>query len=176
MLLTERNGHTALALGGGKLGEFLRSERHSTHGSLGDQDGGESVVRALYDDGWDCVLRYRGPEPTTTTEEEDDVPTEYIINIPKSDDMKSNVMIYVCGDRIHDLDNTEALKYLNMMYKRVHGRDIPSFELSGSRSVPAVQRVFQALKGGIPNTDLFPAADMFTARSEHRADGNHGTE
>lgn len=63
ILLTERNGHTALALGGGKLGEFLRSENHSIHGKVGDQDGGESVIRALYDDGWDCVLRYCGPEP-----------------------------------------------------------------------------------------------------------------
>ena len=63
ILLTERNGHTALALGGGKLGEFLRSENHTIHGQVGDQDGGESVIRALYDDGWDCVLRYCGPEP-----------------------------------------------------------------------------------------------------------------
>lgn len=68
ILLTERNGHTALALGGGKLGEFLRSENHSIHGKVGDQDGGESVIRALYDDGWDCVLRYCGPEPESANE------------------------------------------------------------------------------------------------------------
>ena len=63
LLLTERNGHVAMALGNGQLGEFLRSENHSIHGKVGDQDGGESVVRALYDDGWDVVLRYCGPEP-----------------------------------------------------------------------------------------------------------------
>lgn len=63
LLLTERNGHVAMALGGGKLGEFLRSENHTIHGKVGDQDGGESVIRPLYDDGWDCVLRYCGPEP-----------------------------------------------------------------------------------------------------------------
>ena len=68
LLLTERNGHVAMALGGGKLGEFLRSENHSTHGKVGDQDGGESVIRALYDDGWDCVLRYCGPEPEGVNE------------------------------------------------------------------------------------------------------------
>lgn len=62
LLLTERNGHVAMALGGGKLGEFLRSENHTIHGRVGDQDGGESVIRALYDDGWDVVLRYCGPE------------------------------------------------------------------------------------------------------------------
>lgn len=71
LLLTERNGHVAMALGNGLLGEFLRSENHSTHGAVGDQDGGESVVRALYDDGWDCVLRYCGPEP----EEEPEAPS-----------------------------------------------------------------------------------------------------
>lgn len=68
LLLTERNGHVAMALGGGKLGEFLRSENHSTHGKVGDQDGGESVIRALYNDGWDCVLRYCGPEPEGVNE------------------------------------------------------------------------------------------------------------
>ena len=62
-ILLASSKHTALALGGGKLGEFLRSENHSIHGKVGDQDGGESVIRALYDDGWDCVLRYCGPEP-----------------------------------------------------------------------------------------------------------------
>lgn len=63
LLLTEHNGHVAMALGNGQLGEFLRSENHSIHGQVGDQDGGESVIRGLYDDGWDCVLRYCGPEP-----------------------------------------------------------------------------------------------------------------
>lgn len=62
-LLLNEGKHVAMALGGGKLGEFLRSERHSTDGQGGDQDGYESVVRALYDDDWDCVLRYCGPEP-----------------------------------------------------------------------------------------------------------------
>lgn len=62
-LLLNEGRHVAMALGGGKLGEFLRSERHSTDGQSGDQDGYESVVRALYYDDWDCVLRYCGPEP-----------------------------------------------------------------------------------------------------------------
>ena len=68
LLLTERNGHVAMALGNGRLGEFLRSENHTIHGKVGDQDGGESVIRALYDDGWDCVLRYCGPEPEGVNE------------------------------------------------------------------------------------------------------------
>lgn len=61
-ILLSEGKHTALALGDGKLGEFLRSENHTVHGKVGDQDGGESVVRALYDDSWDCVLRYVGPQ------------------------------------------------------------------------------------------------------------------
>lgn len=59
-ILLNQGKHTAMALGNGKLGEFLRSENHTTSGTVGDQDGGESVVRALYDDEWDCVLRYCG--------------------------------------------------------------------------------------------------------------------
>ena len=61
-ILLSEGKHTALALGDGKIGEFLRSENHTAHGRVGDQDGGESVVRALYDDSWDCVLRYVGPQ------------------------------------------------------------------------------------------------------------------
>lgn len=67
-ILLASSKHTALALGGGKLGEFLRSENHTIHGQVGDQDGGESVIRALYDDGWDCILRYCGPEPEGVNE------------------------------------------------------------------------------------------------------------
>ena len=62
--------HTAMCLGGGKLGEFSRSELHSTHGTKGDQDGWESHVTSFYtySKGWDGVLEYVGPEP-----EEDEV-------------------------------------------------------------------------------------------------------
>lgn len=67
-ILLASSKHTALALGDGKLGEFLRSENHSIHGRVGDQDGGESVIRGLYDDDWDCVLRYCGPEPEGVNE------------------------------------------------------------------------------------------------------------
>lgn len=61
-LLVAQGKHVAMALGGGKLGEALRSENRSTTGAVGDQDGWEILTRSLYDDGWDCVLRYRGPE------------------------------------------------------------------------------------------------------------------
>lgn len=62
-LLLAPGKHVAMYVGDGRVAEFVRSESHSTHGALGDQDGGESIVRGLYDDGWTCVLRYVGPEP-----------------------------------------------------------------------------------------------------------------
>ena len=66
--------HAAVALGGGNLAEALRSEHHSTDGSSGDQDGGEILIRALYDDGWNYVIRYCGPEL------EDDLSAEDVWN------------------------------------------------------------------------------------------------
>lgn len=61
-ILLNQGKHTAMGLGNGNLGEFLRSENHSIHGQVGDQDGGESVIRGVYDDDWDVVLRYCGPD------------------------------------------------------------------------------------------------------------------
>ena len=61
-LLVATGKHTAIALGNGQLAEALRSEHHTAHGSVGDQDGGEILIRGLYDDEWDAVLRYCGPE------------------------------------------------------------------------------------------------------------------
>ena len=61
-LLLAPGKHVAVALGDGRVAEAVRSENHSTHGQRGDQDGGEIVIRGLYDDGWTCVLRYCGPE------------------------------------------------------------------------------------------------------------------
>lgn len=69
-LLLAPGKHVAMYMGDGMVGEFVRSESHSTHGALGDQDGGESIVRGLYDDGWTCVLRYVGPEPDEGAEPE----------------------------------------------------------------------------------------------------------
>ena len=182
-LLLAPGKHVAMYMGDGKVGEFVRSERHSTHGSLGDQDGGESIIRSLYDDGWTCVLRYVGPEreqasdePATEPEEGEDDMTECVINVPQADDMACNFMVYVCGDRVHDIANPEALKYLNEVYRAVHGHDIPCFEMSGSRDFGAFQRFLQAIRGGIPSPEHYPAVDMFAPRSGDRSDGCRGTE
>ena len=61
-ILLASGKHAAVAVGGGKLVEAISSEKGTTHGKLGDQTGREIWVRDLYDDGWDCVLRYCGPD------------------------------------------------------------------------------------------------------------------
>lgn len=61
-LLVATGKHTAMALGGGKLGEAAISETGGLHGQVGDQTGYEIRIRDMYDDGWDAVLRYCGPE------------------------------------------------------------------------------------------------------------------
>ena len=184
-LLLAPGKHVAMYMGDGKVGEFVRSERHSTHGALGDQDGGESIIRSLYDDGWTCVLRYVGPEREQTgdepatepeEEEEEDMPTECLISIPQSGDMPCSVTVYVCGDRVHDLANPEVVKYLNEVYKACHGRDIPCFEMSAAPDFPAFQRVLQGLRGGIPDPSIIPNVDCYVPRSGNRADGCTGTE
>lgn len=60
-ILLNETHHTAVALGGGKLGQFSISERGTTHGTRGDQTGYESNVKALYNYPWDGILRYCGP-------------------------------------------------------------------------------------------------------------------
>ena len=183
-LLLAPGKHVAVALGDGRVAEAVRSENHSTHGQLGDQDGGEIIIRGLYDDGWTCVLRYIGPEreqtgdepATKPEEEEEDDMTECVINVPQADDMACNFMVYVCGDRVHDIANPEALKYLNEVYRACHGKDIPCFEMSGSRDFGAFQRFLQAIRGGIPSPEHYPAVDMFEPRSGERSDGCKGTE
>lgn len=168
--------HTAMCLGNGKLSEFSRSEKYSIDGVEGDQDGWESHIRNfyIYSHGWDGVLAYTGP--MFTKESEDDEMTECVINIPKSDDMAANFMVYICGDRIHDIPDPEALKYLNAVYKAVHGKDIPTFEMSGAKASPEFQRFLSVLRGGVPDPSIFPAVDMFGGRSANRACGNKGTE
>lgn len=168
--------HTEMYLGGGKMGGFNGSEHGTIDGTEGDQTGRESRIKEeyVYSHGWDGILAYVGPEPKD--EEEEDM-TEIIINVPQSDDMASNVMVYVCGDRVHDIADPEALKYLKKVYSAAHGgKEMPFIELSGSRKEPEFQRFLQAIRGGIPSTSIFPAVDMLAARSAERADGNDGTE
>ncbi len=57
--LDEEN-HTAMALGGGKIGHFTGSETGGIDGAPGDQTGRESRIQDYYRGGWDGVLHYNG--------------------------------------------------------------------------------------------------------------------
>lgn len=57
--LDEEN-HTAMALGGGKIGHFTGSETGGIGGAPGDQTGRESRIQDYYRGSWDGVLHYNG--------------------------------------------------------------------------------------------------------------------
>ena len=60
-ILLNETHHTAVFLGGGKLGQFSISELGTVHGTRGDQTGYESNVKGYYNYPWDGILRYCGP-------------------------------------------------------------------------------------------------------------------
>ena len=57
--LDEEN-HTAMSLGGGKIGHFTGSETGGIDGEPGDQTGRESRIQDYYRGSWDGVLHYNG--------------------------------------------------------------------------------------------------------------------
>ena len=168
--------------GGDTLMQFSGSERGTIDGQEGDQTGRESNIKAYYDYPWDYTLSWTSDgamigEETEEEEEEEDEMTEILVTVPKSDDMAADIVVYVCGDRVHDIADPEALTYLKRVYSAAHnGKDIPTMTLSGSRDAPEFQRFLQAIRGGVPSADIFPAVDMLEGRSEERSDGNDGTE
>ena len=113
------------------------------------------------------------PEPKPTFTEDD---MNCFIEIPKEGDVKSALTVWLCNDRIHDLSHPDDVKYVNECYKACFGKDMPVVKLSASKDKPEFQRLVQAVEGGIPSADLIPSIAMLPSRSEHRADGNDGTE
>lgn len=73
-ILLNDNKHVAMALGNGKLGEFVRSETGGITGKVGDQTGYEAYIHDLYNDNWKCVLRYCGPVRAGSTSNESSTP------------------------------------------------------------------------------------------------------
>ncbi|WP_455136322.1 hypothetical protein [Thermophilibacter sp.] len=61
-ILLNESHHTAVFLGGGKLGQFSISETGGVTGRRGDQTGYESNIKAYYNYPWDGMLRYVGDE------------------------------------------------------------------------------------------------------------------
>ena len=171
--------HTAMCLGNGKLGEFSRSELHSTHGAKGDQDGWESHITSFYTyskGGWDGVLEYVGPEPQATDDTEDDM-TECLIDVPKCDECPTGATIYYVAGTLHDIDTPDATEVVRKLYRTAHGgREIPVVQLSATKAVPELQRLVGVVRGGIPAERVIDGIDRFAVRSEDRADGNRGVE
>ena len=60
-ILLNTSHHAAVALGGGRLGQFSISEHGTITGTRGDQTGRESNIRSLYNYPWNGILRYCGP-------------------------------------------------------------------------------------------------------------------
>ena len=56
----DESSHTAMCLGGGRLGHFSGSETGGIDGEPGDQTGRESRIQDYYRGGWDGVLHYNG--------------------------------------------------------------------------------------------------------------------
>lgn len=60
-ILLNTSHHAAVALGGGRLGQFSISENGTITGRRGDQTRRESNIRSLYNYPWNGILRYCGP-------------------------------------------------------------------------------------------------------------------
>lgn len=56
----DESTHTAMCLGGGKIGHFTGSETGGIDGAPGDQTGRESRIQDYYRGSWDGVLHYNG--------------------------------------------------------------------------------------------------------------------
>ena len=131
VLLRERNdargvtGHTALYIGDGLQAEALRTERHDAgyDGSTpGDNDGGETVVRALTFD-WDWVIRRPGPKPSEPAPTEG-VTMTCIISMGDNDHM----WLYD-GGRLIQIQTEEQQEALKFMHLQATGRDMPQFHV-----------------------------------------------
>jgi len=150
--------HTAMCQDGGSdgvlgydaLSEFNRNEMHgATNGRVGDQDGGESVIRGYYDDGWNTVLHYNG-KADRVAEAQEDATT----HCERGDSMVCLMTLdgdptvhYYDGTDLHALANPDEKAAVQMVYEKVHGRAIPEISI-GSREAPFGARFNDAISRG----------------------------
>lgn len=66
-VLLNYSAHTCLAVGGGKVANCRTSEGHP---QAGDQSGNEIRIQSYWNFPWNCVLRYKGNNQTSTTNSE----------------------------------------------------------------------------------------------------------
>lgn len=132
-----RSGHTGMYVGDGMQAEALRTERHDAgyDGSTpGDQDGGETVVRAYQADSWAYILRppaHLAPAiPDTTTGGD-----EMIGLIHQTDAAGATHIYYWDGVGAPQHIGPDQLAGIDRFYRATHGgaaipvcKDMPAGE------------------------------------------------
>ena len=129
--------HVAMCQDGGSdgvygydcLSEFNRNENHAaTGGQAGDQDGGESVIRGYYDDGWNTILHYFGGllEDITATEDDEDEEGEASMMLIEVREYNAIYLWDGSPDTVPYHLNGEEKKAVEDVYKSFHsGLSIP---------------------------------------------------
>lgn len=135
-----RDGHTALCIGDGQMGQASIDEHgNATGGESGDQ-GDETNIRDVNPDKWTYYLRYGGDASEDTgTDDEEDTGMECIYQ-PNEE----NYMVYYDGSKIHPLAYSDEVTAINMVYQQCHnGKNIPIFAL-GQKNAPWATRFSDA--------------------------------
>lgn len=148
--------HTALCQDGGNdgvmgydcLSEFNRNEYHTaTGGRPGDQDNGESVVRAYYEDGWNTVLHYTGGLLEDVNAEYDEGESDMLLCFVKFDGDPTEH--FFDGMGFHALKFADEKKAVIDFYQRAFGITISPKPIEfGTATAPYGARLIDALSRG----------------------------
>lgn len=150
--------HTALCQDGGNdgvmgydcLSEFNRNEFHAaTGGRPGDQDNGESVVRAYYEDGWNTVLHYTGGllEDVNAEYETEEGESQMLLCFVTFDGDQTEH--FFDGQSFHALRFADEKKAVIDFYQKAFGITIqPKPVEFGSKDAPFGARLIDALSRG----------------------------
>lgn len=96
-VLLNNKHHTAMYIGNGKIVHASINERGTTTGGTpGDQTGREICERTYFNYPWDCVLRYTGATPITSTEPTDkstSTPVKVSVSMPQVTDGDMGVAV-----------------------------------------------------------------------------------
>ena len=130
-----RNGseicHTGIVTG------FDDETVYTIEGNANDEVEARSYDR----DDW-RIAGYGYPRYDEETDYESEVEMQALI---KPDGM--NYMVWYDGNQFHDLDNPDEMKAIQMFYKQVTGKEIPTFEF-GTAEAPWFHRLQDAMKHG----------------------------
>ena len=121
------SGHTGLYIGEGMQAEALRDENHQAgyEGTeAGDQDGGETVVRALTY-GWKQVLRKPGAATSGDMEADD------MTFLFTTDGVHADHVYLYDGLQVRLVATYDQQEVVKEAYRRCRGEEIPMFHLTG---------------------------------------------